>query len=119
MNKRFLAAVVFVAAAAVSTAGTALEQTSIKRVMVEAHKQGLLKRVVSGKATGADQRRLLALYAALTDCQPPRGSAVSWRRRTRELVDAAQAVVDNEAGAAGRLGRTVNCRACHRVHKGR
>jgi cytochrome c556 len=92
-------------------------QYTIKEVMKEAHKEGLLKKVVSGKGSEADAERLLVLYKALAANEPPKGDAESWKTKTEALVQAAQGVVDGKPGAAGQLKKAANCVACHKLHK--
>ncbi len=92
-------------------------QYTIKEVMKEAHKEGLLKQVFSGKGSKVDAERLLVLYKALGANEPPKGDAASWKSKTTALVEAAQGVVDGKAGAAAHLKKAANCAACHKAHK--
>lgn len=90
---------------------------SIKEVMAKAHKEGLLKKVASGKADEDDRKELLELYVALSLNKPPAGDAAAWKKATAVLVKAAKAAVMD--GAKGKeLGKLVNCGACHKVFKG-
>lgn len=90
---------------------------TIKEVMKEAHKGGLLKKVASGQGSKADAERLLVLYKALAANKPPKGPEESWKEKTTALVEAAQAAVDGDSDAAAKLKKASNCAACHKVHK--
>ncbi len=90
---------------------------TIKEVMKDAHKDGLLKKVAGGKGNKADAEQLLKLYESLPKNEPPKGSPEDWKEKTTALVDAAQAVVDGKSGAAAQLKKASNCAACHKAHK--
>src|SRR6516164_7790345 len=66
----------------------------IKEIMGKAHKDGLLKKVSSGKASGDEKKELLALYEDLAKNKPPMGDEADWKTRTEAMVKAAKAVVD-------------------------
>jgi hypothetical protein len=91
--------------------------STIKDVMVGAFKEKLANRVIQGEASEAEKERLLTLYEALAQTAPPRGSRVSWQRKTGALVDAAQAALDGEPSAPQLLKKTMECGACHTSHK--
>lgn len=90
---------------------------TIKDVMVTAYKEKLAKKVMQGEATQDEKQRLLNLYEALAQSAPPRGSQVSWKRKTEALVNAAQAAVEGHENAPILLKRTMECGACHTSHK--
>jgi surface antigen len=90
---------------------------TIKDVMVTAYKEKLAKKVMQGEATQDEKQRLLNLYEALAHSAPPRGSQVSWKRKTEALVNAAQAAVEGHENAPILLKRTMECGACHTSHK--
>ena len=90
---------------------------TIKEVMRKAHKAGLMKRVARGNATDSEKRKLLELYEALADNTPPEGGTASWTAKTRALVDAATAAVNDEADAGNLLQKAANCTACHQEHR--
>ncbi|MBW3596601.1 MAG: hypothetical protein KY475_04930 [Planctomycetes bacterium] len=91
---------------------------SIKEVMIAAYKEEkLAKKVIRGEASEAEKQRLLSMYEALAETSPPRGSPVSWKRKTVALVEAAQAAVEGEEEAPVLLKKTMECGACHSTHK--
>jgi surface antigen len=89
----------------------------IKEVMKEAHKGGLLKKVTSGKADKEDKEKLLEFYIALSKNKPPKGDLDDWKERTGTMVVVAKEVVEAKEGAEKKLAKTVNCGACHSLHK--
>jgi hypothetical protein len=96
---------------------------AIDSVMDIAHKPkkgtpSLFKRVVDGKASKEEQKQLLSLYEDLSKNKPPKGSEQDWKDRTGKMIAAARDVVDGKQGAAKALGKVVNCKACHQLHKG-
>jgi cytochrome c553 len=93
---------------------------TIKEVMNKAHKGGILKKVLSGKAEEDDVKELVIGYTALSLNKPPRGDAKAWKKRTEALVKAAKAVEKNDTDkkALAALKKASNCAACHNVHKG-
>jgi hypothetical protein len=91
---------------------------TIKQVMKEAHKEGLLKKVAAGKGDKADAEKLLELYIALAANKPPMGDAESWKKFTDGMVAAAKVAVKGGDDAGKLLKKAVNCGACHKAHKG-
>jgi hypothetical protein len=89
----------------------------IKEVMKEAHKDGLLKKVAAGKGEKEDKDKLLELYTALSLNKPPKGELDDWKDRTGKMVSLAKEVVEGKEGAEKALAKTVNCGACHSLHK--
>ena len=89
----------------------------IKEVMQKAHKDGLLKKVSGGKADDAEKKELLELYEALAKNEPPKGEKGDWKKRTDAMVAGAKEIVDGKKGAEAKLGKTVNCAACHKEHR--
>jgi hypothetical protein len=106
---------------AVSLNGNAQEsqKVAIKEVMKVAMKGGLCKKVASGEANEEEKKKLAGLFAALHENKPPKGDQSSWDAKTKALVDAANDVLANKEGAAGRLQAAANCMACHSAHKGK
>ncbi|RUL87816.1 hypothetical protein [Tautonia sociabilis] len=90
---------------------------TIKQVMKEANKGGLLKKVVSGQASAEEKEHLLELYKEMALNTEPKGSHDEWEKRTQAIVEAAQGVVDGKEGAAEALLKANNCKACHSVHR--
>lgn len=90
----------------------------IKEVMGEAHKKGLLKKVVSGDASDEEKAKLLDYYIALFENTPPKGEAGSWAQKAGAALAGAAAVVLEQEGAEQKLKAAVNCGACHKEHRG-
>ena len=90
---------------------------TIKTIMKNGLKGGLAKKVVSGEATAKEKIQLLDYAIALYETKPKKGDPASWTRLTGDLVTAAAKVaIDPKAGTEA-LGKAVNCKACHNVHK--
>jgi hypothetical protein len=89
---------------------------SIKDVMKKAHKDGLLKKVISGDAGDDERKELVTLYVALSKQKPPKGDEDDWKKRTGQMVKAAKAA-EKDASKGKALGKIVNCGACHKLHK--
>ncbi len=90
---------------------------TIDDVMKLANKDGLAKKVISGKASDEEKKQLYDLFVDLSKNSPPKGPADSWKTKTTALVAASKDVVDGKAGAADALKKANNCGACHKVHK--
>lgn len=89
---------------------------TIKEVMAKAHKEGLLKKVVSGKADEDERKELAELYTALSQNKPPMGELADWKKITGAIAKAAKAAVaDGKKGKA--LAKLVNCGGCHKEFK--
>ena len=97
-------------------AGTKDEEV-IKKVMKEAMKGGLYKKVMDGKANDDEKQTLLKLYQSLAKEAPPEGDEASWKTKTTALVTAAQAAVDGKGDSSALIKSAANCKACHSVHK--
>ena len=90
---------------------------TIKEVMKQAHKDGLLKKVTAGDASAEQQRELLDLYISLVENTPPMGEMDSWHRLAGGAALAAAKVVVGRDGAIVELKEATNCKACHSAHK--
>lgn len=91
---------------------------TIAEVMQLAHKKvKLLPKVTGGKASEAEKKKLLELYASLWDNKPPKGSMESWRKLTGDVIVAACKVVLGEKGAEKKLKEAADCKGCHNAHK--
>jgi hypothetical protein len=115
----FCVAAVAVGFASLGIFGAAADEPkyTIKEVMKEAHKEGLLKKVGSGKASKEEKEKLLALYIALHQNKPAKGDAKDFAKQSQTIVDAAKAVVEGKAGSEGALVKAVNCKNCHSQFK--
>lgn len=92
-------------------------RSTIKEVMGEAHKGGLLKKVTEGGASKADKEKLLAFYVSLYENKAPQGDAASWTTKTGALLAAAAKVVLEDKDGVADLKAASNCKACHDQHK--
>ena len=93
------------------------KELTIKDIMDQAHKQGLVKKVATDKATEAETKTLHELYTKLAKLSPPRGDKASWDTKTKALVDAAKAAVDKDATFKAKLKAATKCADCHKLHK--
>jgi hypothetical protein len=92
----------------------------IETIMNKAHDKddGLLKKVLGGKADDAQKKELLELYTELSKNKPDKGSKDSWKEKTGALVSAAKEVVGGKETGVANLKKAANCKGCHDVHKG-
>jgi hypothetical protein len=97
----------------------ATQSGSVHDVMEAANegKNSLYDRVVAGKATPEEARKLAELYGALPGLKPPKGDAKSWKEKATAAAAAAKDVADRKPGAVEKLRTAADCKACHRVHK--
>ncbi len=93
------------------------KKLTIKDIMDQAHKKGLIKKVATGKASEAETKKLQTLYTALSKLSAPQGDKKSWEEKTKALVVAAKAAVDKDVDYATKLKAASNCTACHKIHK--
>lgn len=99
----------------------------INQIMVQAHlkpmnrgtKNNLDNKLLDGKATEDEKKRLIDLYAELGKRQPPMGDGESWAKRTAELLAATKALADGEDKAAERFLKARDCKGCHAAHRKR
>lgn len=89
-----------------------------KQVMKLAHKDGLLKKVVSGKASDDEKKQLAELYVSLSQNNPPKGEMENWKETTANIVKQAKAAAAGDADAPKLLQKAVDCKGCHSLHKG-
>ena len=93
------------------------KKLTIKDIMKEAHKDGLIKKVATEKATEKETKRLHKLYTELAKLSPPKGDKKSWDAKTKALVDSAKLAVEKDATFKTKLKNASNCTACHKLHK--
>ena len=93
------------------------KRLTIKDIMKEAHKDGLIKKVATDKATKKETKRLHELYTEMAKLSPPKGDKKSWDEKTKALVDSAKAAVDKDPNFKTKLKNASNCSACHKLHK--
>lgn len=92
-------------------------ENSIKDVMKKAHKDGLLKKVLEGKAEDADKKMLLNLYIDMLESKPEKGDQAEWIMMAGKSMVAAGKVVVGRDGSIDELKVATNCKACHDVFK--
>ena len=73
--------------------------------------------MVGGKATDKEKIQLLDYAIALYETKPKKGDPASWTKLTGNLVTAAAKVAIDPKTGTEALGKAVNCKACHNVHK--
>jgi hypothetical protein len=93
---------------------------TIKEVMKKAHapKDAIIKKVQEGKATKEEMKELVVMYQSMEVTKPPKGDEAEWKKRTKKLVEAANALVKEEKDAKDLLKKATNCAECHKAHKG-
>ena len=94
------------------------ELKAIKDVMA-AHKgkESMHAKIVGGKGSEDDHKKILAMYEFLATQKPPQGDEASWKEKTSALVAAAKEVVEKKEGGLDHLKKASNCKSCHDVHK--
>ena len=90
---------------------------TIGEVMTNAHKGGLLKKVLANDATAEEKLVLLDHYISLVECTPPNGDMNSWQNLAGKLALASAKVAVGRDGALAELKAASNCKACHDVHQ--
>jgi hypothetical protein len=101
------------------SAALAYRAESVKEIMAAANKgkDSLFSKVVEGKGSAEDAKKLAELYKEMPGLKPPMGDANGWKAKAGALAEAAQAVADGKPGAAAKLKAAGNCKACHDPHK--
>ena len=90
---------------------------TIKKIMKEAFKGPLVKKVGKGQASADEKQKLLDYAKAMQGMTAPKGDADSWKMKTAAVTAAAQAAVDGADNASALLMKATNCAACHKPHK--
>jgi hypothetical protein len=124
MKKLLCGALVALAVLAVGTmnAKNAAEPKTIETIMEEAHagnQKSLRGKVISGKGTADEAKKLLALYEDLGKNKPPKGDAAAWKKKNDTIIAAAKKVAEkpDDAAATKALGTATACAGCHKDHK--
>jgi len=99
--------------------GAAFQEKSAKEIMAAANKgkESLFAKVVEGKGSDEDAKKLSEFYDALAKAKPPQGDEKSWTAKTSALAAAAKDMAEKKPGAAAKLKAAGDCKACHSVHK--
>ncbi len=97
----------------------ATQTGSVHDIMETANegKNSLYERVIGGKGTAEEAKKLSDLYQALPGLKPPKGDMKSWKEKATALAAAAKEVADKKPGALDKLKAAADCKACHKVHK--
>ncbi|RCS54719.1 hypothetical protein DTL42_06225 [Bremerella cremea] len=92
---------------------------STEEIMKKAFKgkDALLGKVVKGEADEEQSKLFLEMVEALGKNEPHKGSEESWKKKTSALLVAAKETVEKKEGAAEKLKKAANCKACHDEHK--
>lgn len=92
---------------------------TIKEVMKQAHGKPakLLAKVLDGKGTDDDKKKILELYEEMAKNKAPKGDADNWKKLNDAVVAAAQEVVDGKEGGIAALKKATTCGDCHSAHK--
>lgn len=91
---------------------------TIKEVMKEQKKGGLLPKVISGEASDEEKKQLLDMYISMLEAKPPKGDMNSWQKLAGASALAAAKVVVGREGAIDELKKSGGaCAACHKAHK--
>ncbi|MFO0960921.1 MAG: hypothetical protein U0800_26365 [Isosphaeraceae bacterium] len=88
-----------------------------KKVMKDAMKSGLYKKVVSGKGSGEDKKELLDLFETLAKSKPAKGGEGDWKNKTGALLEAAKEAAEDKPTASAKLKTAGDCKSCHDAHK--
>ena len=93
------------------------KELTIKDIMKQAHKDGLLKKVATEKSTEKETKTLNDLYTKLAKLSPPKGDKVGWDAKTKALVDASKLAVAKDPTFKAKLKTATKCADCHKIHK--
>ena len=80
-------------------------------------KESFLSKVLAGKGSDDDLKKLVTAYEVLAAQKPPMGDEASWKKLTAELLTASKDAAAKKEGALDKLKAASNCKACHDVHK--
>ncbi|WP_160149461.1 hypothetical protein [Roseiconus lacunae] len=90
---------------------------TISQVMQLAHESKLYRRLFNEPIDEEILQMLRLLYADLPKRQPPKGDIEQWRKRSRALVEAIDAIERGDPKGVSMLKRSVNCSSCHDRHR--
>jgi hypothetical protein len=91
---------------------------TIKEIMKKGHsapegEDPLCKKLLTGKASEAETKDLIALYEDLVKDKPPQGDADAFKKKATALLSAAKDVAAKKDGATDAYKKAVDCKACH------
>ena len=84
---------------------------------MNAHKDGLLKKVNGGSASADEKKKLLDLYISMWASKPSKGDINSWKKKSGDAIAAAAKVYLGEDDAIAALKKATACGGCHKAHK--
>jgi len=91
---------------------------NVKEVMaLHKGKDSFLSKVLAGKGSDDDLKKLVSAYEVMAAQKPPTGDEASWKTLTAALVAAAKEAQGKKDGALDKLKAASNCKACHEHHK--
>ena len=90
---------------------------TMKQVMTEGMKGGLVKKVISGDATEEEMKKFMEMSKTLAKYEPKKGEAEDWKKRVKTIHEALKGIADGDADAAEALKKATNCADCHKAHK--
>jgi hypothetical protein len=92
---------------------------SIKDVMNSVHKgqDSLYNKIVAGKGSDDEHRKVVSLWEFLATQKPPKGDEGSWKTKTSALLAAGKDVAAKKAGGLDVLKKAGDCKGCHSVHR--
>lgn len=90
---------------------------TMKVIMMEGMKGGLLKKVASGEASEEETKKMTEMVKAMEKYEVTKGTEEEWKKSVEALSKALKATVAGEEGGADALKKASNCAACHKVHK--
>jgi hypothetical protein len=89
----------------------------IKEVMNEIMKSQLGPKVFKGEGTKEETKKVLDYFVELHKNNPPKGDKDAWAKVTQTLVDTAKKIEAGEEKGSVKLGKLINCGACHGMFK--
>ena len=89
------------------------EKMSVEDIMKKGFKGGLLKKVMSEKASDEEKVQLMSMLIDLSENENEKGDAKVWKMMTMNALKASAKVVAGRKDALGALKEATNCKACH------
>lgn len=92
---------------------------TVKEVMKDFHKgdDALCKKVVAGKASKEELKKMVAAYTDMCAQKAPKGDEKAWKEIAGKLCAAAKGVEEGKPGAVEAYKVAINCKTCHSAHK--
>lgn len=90
---------------------------TMKQVMTEGMKGGLVKKVINGDASDEEMEKFVEMSKTLAKYEPKKGDADDWKKRVETIQKALKGIADGDDDAAEALKKATNCADCHKAHK--